>query len=414
MRVDFVGFLSFLDLPHASRASPPKADLQHSVETSHKPFLPKARTLTRHQPIRRKSAPESVPSSQENQTLFTYSLPLLTPPMKPLKTYDFLLSQIKETYNTGKISAIKAVRRQLVLTYWAIGRHIVEYEQAGNEKAIYGSKVLTRLSKDLSDQLGRGFSRTNLIYMRLLYLHYPDVALLSDQLTWGHFVELVSIEQELERKFYEKQAIREKWTIRELKRQIKTALFLRLAASKDKEGILRLANKGKIVEQAEDILRDSFVFEFLKIPEPYHLSEKELETRLIDNLQSFLLELGKGFTFVGRQYRITIDNEHYKVDLVFYHRFLRCFVLIDLKIDKVKHHDIGQMNMYLGYFAKEEYFEGDNPPVGIILTRRKDELMVEFATYGMNSQLFVSKYQTYLPNEEELRAKLEQILLMEN
>ena len=146
------------------------------------------------------------------------------------------------------------------------------------------------------------------------------------------------------------------------------------------------------------------------MPEPYHLSEKELETRLLDNLQSFLLELGKGFAFVSRQYRITVDNEHYKVDLVFYHRFLRCFVLLDLKIDKVKHQDIGQMNMYLGYFAKEEYFEGDNPPVGIILTRHKDELLVEFATYGMNSQLFVSKYQLYLPNVEELRAELEQIL----
>ncbi len=174
---------------------------------------------------------------------------------------------------------------------------------------------------------------------------------------------------------------------------------------------MQLAEKGKIVAQPEDLLRAPYVFEFLKIPEPHHLSEKELETRLLDNLQSFLLELGKGFTFVGRQYRITVDNEHYRVDLVFYHRFLRCFVLIDLKIEKLKHHDIGQMNMYLGYFAKEEYFEGDNPPVGIILTRHKDELLVEFATYGMSSQLFVSKYQLYLPNEAELRAKLEEVLL---
>ena len=153
------------------------------------------------------------------------------------------------------------------------------------------------------------------------------------------------------------------------------------------------------------------MFEFLKIPEPYQVSEKELETRLLNQIQAFLLELGKGFAFVGRQYRITIDNEHHRVDLVFYHRFLRCFVLLDLKINKVKHHDIGQMNMYLGYFAKEEYFEGDNPPVGIILTRQKDELLAEFATYGMSSQLFVSKYQLYLPNEAELRAKLEAILM---
>lgn len=198
-----------------------------------------------------------------------------------------------------------------------------------------------------------------------------------------------------------------------MKRQKSTALFLRIAASKDKKGILDLAKSGNKIEKPEDIIRDPYVFEFLKIPEPHHISEKELETRLIDDLQSFLLELGKGFAFVGRQYSVLIDNEYYKIDLVFYHRFLRCFVLIDLKIDKVKHQDIGQMNMYLGYFASEEHFEGDNPPIGIILTRQKNELLVEFATYGMSSQLFVSKYQTYLPNEEELRAKLEQILLME-
>ena len=330
--------------------------------------------------------------------------------MKVQSTYQALLDQIRQTYSNGQASAIRAARRQMVLTYWAIGKHIVEFEQGGNEKAEYGSKILERLSRDLSDQLGKGFSRTNLISMRLCFIRYPDVTLLSDQLTWGHIVELLFIDHDLERSFYEKQVIIEKWTVRELKRQKSSSLFLRLAATQDKTGVLQLAAKGKIVERPEDLLRDPYVFEFLKIPEPYHLSEKELETRLLDNLQSFLLELGKGFAFVGRQYRITIDNEHYKVDLVFYHRFLRCFVLLDLKIEKVKHGDIGQMNMYLGYFAKEEYFEGDNPPVGIILTRQKDELLVEFATYGMNSQLFVSKYQLYLPNEAELRTELEHIL----
>jgi predicted nuclease of restriction endonuclease-like (RecB) superfamily len=333
--------------------------------------------------------------------------------MELQSTYQSLLDQIKQTYSKGKTSAIKAAGREMLLTYWAVGRHIVEYEQSGNEKAEYGSKILERLSKDLSDQLGRGFSRTNLISMRLCYLKYPSVVLLSDQLTWGHYVELMNIDHDLERSFYEKQTIIEKWTVRELKRQKNSALFLRLAASQDKASILQLAEKGKMVKRPEDLLRDPYVFEFLKIPEPYHLSEKELEDRLLDNLQSFLLELGKGFTFVGRQYGITIDNERYRVDLVFYHRFLRCFVLLELKIEKVKHHDIGQMNMYLGYFAKEEYFEGDNPPVGILLTRHKDELLVEFATYGMNSQLFVSKYQLYLPNEAELRAELEYIFTRE-
>ena len=246
-----------------------------------------------------------------------------------------------------------------------------------------------------------------------MYLKYPKPNTLSDQLTGGHLVELLSIENKLERNFYEKQTIAEKWTVRELKRQKNTALFLRLATSQDKSGVLELSKSGVKIEKPIDLLRDPYVFEFLKIPEPYRISEKELETRLLNNLQSFLLELGKGFTFVGRQYRILIDNEYYKVDLVFYHRFLRCFVLIDLKIDKVKHQDIGQMNMYLGYFAKEEFHEGENPPIGIILTRQKDELLVEFATYGMSSQLLVSKYQLYLPNEEELRIQLEQILSKE-
>lgn len=333
--------------------------------------------------------------------------------MKIQNNYTALLAQIKETVTGGRVSAVKAARRQMVLTYWAVGRHIIEFEQGGKEKAVYGTKLLEQLSKDLSHELGKGFNRSNLIYMRFCYLKYPNINLLSHKLTWSHFVELLKIDNDLERSFYEKQAIAAKWTIQELKRQKSTALFLRLAASQDKAGVLKLAKEGQRIEQATDIIRDTYVFEFLKIPEPYHLSEKELETRLLDNLQDFLLELGKGFTFVGRQYRVTIDNEHYKVDLVFYHRFLRCFVLIDLKIDKIKHHDIGQMNMYLGYFAKEEYFEGDNPPVGIILTRQKDELLVEFATYGMSSQLFVSKYQLYLPNEAELRAELEQILLLE-
>lgn len=229
-------------------------------------------------------------------------------------------------------------------------------------------------------------------------------------MSWTHYCELIKIDNDLERSFYEKQSVLENWSTTELKRQKNTALFLRLAGSRDKEGILKLAQEGRIIETPEDILRDPYIFEFLKIPAPYRLSEKKLETLLLDNLQAFLLELGKGFTFVGRQYRITLDNEDYNVDLVFYHRFLRCFVLIDLKINKIKHHDIGQMNMYLGYFANEETTKDENPPIGIILTREKDDLLVQYATYGMSSQLFVSKYQLYLPDIEELRAQLERIL----
>lgn len=321
--------------------------------------------------------------------------------------YQNLIDKISETYTDGKIGAIRAVNTFITETYWHIGRHIVEFEQSGRSKAEYGKALLVNLAKDLRLRHGAGFSRSNLVYMRLLYLRYPISQKPSDLLSWSHFVELLKIDNELERNFYEKQAILEHWSVPELKRQKETALFLRLAAGKDKAGILQLSAKGHLIEKPKDILRDPYVFEFLRISEPYLPSETDLETLLCDHLQQFLLELGKGFTFVGRQYRITVNNTHYRVDLVFYHRILRCFVLIDLKVTDVQHHDIGQMNMYMGYFAGEENGEGDNPPIGIILTKDKDELLVEYATYQMNSQLFVQKYQLYLPDREELQRELE-------
>ena len=329
---------------------------------------------------------------------------------EPTAEYESLLGRISDAYTQGRVRAHQAVNVNLVETYWQIGQYIVEFEQAGQAKAAYGRALLDRLSRDLGTRHGKGFSRSNLVYMRLFYLRYPIGEKPSHQLSWSHYVELLKLDNDLERGFYEKQAIAERWSVPELKRQKASALFLRLAAGKDKEGILQLATQGQVVEQPADILRDPYVFEFLKIPEPYRPSETQLESLLCDHLQQFLLELGKGFTFVGRQFRITLNNTHYKVDLVFYHRILRCFVLIDLKIDQVQHYDIGQMNLYLGYFANEENVEGDKPPIGIILTREKDELLVEYATYQMNSQLFVQKYQLYLPNREELRRELELVL----
>jgi predicted nuclease of restriction endonuclease-like (RecB) superfamily len=318
-------------------------------------------------------------------------------------TYDQLLNRISQRYAKGKSIAFQAVNECIIDTNWDIGKFIVEFEQEGNSRAKYGVNLLDNLSKDLTLRHGRGFSRSNLNYMRLFYLLFPNCETLSHNLSWSHYCELVKIDNELERGFYYQQNLLENWSVRELRRQKESGLFLRLAASKDKEKVLELARKGQIIENPEDIIKDVFVFEFLKIPEPYIISENELETSLIDNLQTFLLELGKGFAFVGRQYRIVLNNTVYRVDLVFYHRILRCFVLIDLKINDVKHSDIGQMNMYMGYFDKEEKAEGDNPPIGIILSKEKDELLVEYATYGMSSQLFVSKYQLYLPNKEELR-----------
>lgn len=328
--------------------------------------------------------------------------------------YRDLLNQISDTYSQGRVRAAQAVNAQLIETYWQVGRHIVEFEQAGHVRAEYGRALIDTLATDLGLRHGKGFSRSNLIRFRQFYLAFPGLAAkratLSHQLTWSHIVELLKIDDPLERGFYEQQTVRERWSVRELMRQKESSLFLRLAAGQDKAGVLQLAQQGQLVEQPSDLLREPYIFEFLKIPEPYQVSETQLETLLCDHLQPFLLELGKGFTFVGRQYRVTINGTHHRVDLVFYHRILRCFVLIDLKLGEVQHHDIGQMNLYLGYFANEENVDGDNPPIGIILSRHKDELLVEYATYGMSSQLFVQKYQLYLPERDALRAELERTL----
>jgi predicted nuclease of restriction endonuclease-like (RecB) superfamily len=322
----------------------------------------------------------------------------------PKNDYQSLLSQIAETYQQGQQRAVLAVNTHLVETYWQIGQYIVEFEQGGNAKAEYGKGLLPKLSKDLTLALGKGFSLSNIKRMRQFYVTFPIGAALPHQLSWTHWVEILKIDDPLERSFYIQQTQIENWSFRDLIRQKKSSLFLRLAASKDKEGILALAKQGQIVEKPTDLIREPYVLEFLNIPEPYHLSETELEKRLIDYLQQFLLELGKGFAFIGRQYRITLGNRHHYVDLVFYHRILKCFVLIDLKKEEAGYEDVGQMNMYLGYFENEENTEGDNPPVGIVLAKEKDELLVKYAMHNISSQFFVSKYQLYLPNREELQA----------
>jgi len=324
--------------------------------------------------------------------------------------YTGLIDQMSSIYVSGKIKATTAVNTAMLEAYWQIGQYIVEFEQEGQAKAKYGRGLLDNLSKDLSILHGKGFSLSNLTRMRQFFLAYPIYAELPHKLSWTHWVELLKIDNTIERSFYIQQTILENWSTTELIRQKKSSLFLRLAASQDKDGILKLAKQGKIVEKPEDILREPYVLEFLKIPEPYHLSEIDLEKRLIDNLQSFLLELGKGFAFIGRQYRITLGGRHYYVDLVFYHRILKCFVLIDLKLEEAGYEDVGQMNMYLGYFENEEKTEGDNPPIGIVLAKEKDELLVKYAMHNISSQLFVSKYQLYLPDREELQNLIEKQL----
>ncbi|MCX7926585.1 MAG: PDDEXK nuclease domain-containing protein, partial [Candidatus Omnitrophica bacterium] len=304
----------------------------------------------------------------------------------------------------------RVINDVLLKTYWEVGKRIIEYEQRGKGRAEYGEELLIKLSKDLTQKYGKGFSRSNLQYMRMLYLKYPKCQTLSGKLSWSHYVELLSVSDDLARSFYEKQCIAENWSVRELKRQINSMLFERIGLSKDKKGVLKLAKTGQTIEKEEDIIKDPYILEFLGIPEQYQYSEKELEQKIIDNLQMFLLELGKGFAFVGRQFRITLNNNHFYVDLVFYHTILKCYVLIDLKIGKITHQDIGQMNLYLNYFTKEVNSENDNPPIGIVLGAEKDNILVEYALGGITNKLFVSRYRLHLPQKEELRKKLKHLL----
>ncbi|HLC96905.1 MAG TPA: PDDEXK nuclease domain-containing protein [Candidatus Nanoarchaeia archaeon] len=324
--------------------------------------------------------------------------------------YSQLLNSIGNLLEEGRKKAYQAVNSILVRTHWDIGREIIEYEQEGKEKAEYGSRLLDIISKDLRLRHGKGFGRRNILDMRRFYLAYPNWQTVSAELSWSHYVELLSIEEHLEKSFYEKQCILEKWSVRELERQINSALFYRIALSKDKRGVLELSRKGQVIEKKQDIVKDPYILEFLKISENSKFKERDLEQKLIDNLQLFLLELGKGFTFVARQYRITLGNNHFYVDLVFYHRILRCFVLIDIKLGKATHKDVGQMNLYLNYFKKEENKEHDHEPIGIILSATKNDIDIEFALGGIVNNLFVSKYKLYLPDKQELQHKLKMIL----
>ncbi|MDE7030397.1 MAG: PDDEXK nuclease domain-containing protein [Lachnospiraceae bacterium] len=300
-----------------------------------------------------------------------------------IKSSDFekMILDIETLVNASKSELATSINKVMTVTYWGIGKYIVEFEQDGNAKAKYGKNLLSTISKELTLRLGKGYSRPNLNNMRKFYLKYPDCQTVSDKLSWSHICELIKIDDELERSFYEKECIVENWNVRTLRRQMDSALFLRLASSRDKEGILKLAQNGIEYQEPEDIVKSTYTLEFLNIPEQEKYSENDLEQKIIDNLQKFLLELGKGFTFVKRQYPLTINNVHYHVDLVFYHRILKCFVLIDLKKNSVQHEDIGQMNMYMGYFAIEENMPDDNPPIGIILSKNKDELLVLYSAF---------------------------------
>lgn len=325
-------------------------------------------------------------------------------------TYNSLIATIGEVLAQGKAYVLQTVNQGIVQTYWAIGKHIVEFEQAGNEKAEYGSDMLNRLSDDLTARYGKGFSRANVFYIRKLYMTYPKVQTLSKLLSWSHFVELLKIDDPLERSFYQKECENAHWGVRELKRQMKSMLFQRLALSKDKNEVMKLAQDGQIIEKPEDILKQPYIFEFTGLPQLPVYQEGDLEAALVENLSQFLLELGKGFAYIGRQQNIHIAGRNYKIDLVFYHRILKCFVLIDLKKGEIQHEDIGQMNFYLNYYREEMNTDGDNEPIGIVLGNYQDKLVMQYAMQNISNQLFVSQYQLYLPNREQLENEFHRFL----
>jgi predicted nuclease of restriction endonuclease-like (RecB) superfamily len=324
-----------------------------------------------------------------------------------------LVERIEQLIAEAKKRTISAVNTAMVYTYYEIGRMIVDDEQQGEERAKYGKAVLKELSIRLTNKFGKGFSVENLDRMRYFYKTYSKTnssTVLTNSyftLSWSHYLKLMRIDNPEERRFYEIEAKENNWSLRELQRQFDSSLYERLQLSRDKDGIKALAKEGQIVESPKDVIKDPYVLEFLGLDELPQYSESELEQRLIDHLQTFLLELGKGFTFVGRQVRFSFDEQHFRVDLVFYNRLLRAFVLIDLKRGTLKHQDLGQMQMYVNYYDRFVKTDDENPTIGILLCTDKSDAMVEITLPQDNNQIFASKYQTYLPSKEELQKLIE-------
>jgi predicted nuclease of restriction endonuclease-like (RecB) superfamily len=324
-----------------------------------------------------------------------------------------MIEQIKQVMGQARSNVAKTVNNELITAYWNIGRIIVEHEQENNERAAYGKQTLKELSKVLTEEFGKGFSVSNLQFMRRFYQNYQIQQTLSVKLSWSHYCELLLISEDDKRSFYEKECINAGWSVRELKRQMETSLYERLLLSsgtENKERVLELALNGNEITKPSDIIKDPYVFEFLGIPEDKPLLESDLEKALVEHIEKFLLELGKGFMFVGTQQRITLGNEHYYVDMVFYNKILHSYVLIELKTKKLMPAAVGQLNMYLNYYAEEVNEESDNPPIGIILCTDKDFLGAEYALGGLNNNIFASKYTYVIPDKEELIAQVEAVL----
>ena len=324
-----------------------------------------------------------------------------------------MIEQIKQVMGQARANVAKVVNNELITAYWNIGRIIVEHEQENNERAAYGKQTLKELSKVLTEEFGKGFSVSNLQFMRRFYQTYQIQQTLSVKLSWSHYCELLLISEDDKRSFYEKECVNAGWSVRELKRQMETSLYERLLLSsgtENKERVLELALNGNEITKPSDIIKDPYVFEFLGIPENKPVLESDLEKALVEHIEKFLLELGKGFMFVGTQQRITLGNEHYYVDMVFYNKLLHSYVLIELKTKKLMPAAVGQLNMYLNYYAEEVNEESDNPPIGIILCTDRDFLGAEYALGGLNNNIFASKYTYVIPDKEELIAQVEAVL----
>lgn len=324
-----------------------------------------------------------------------------------------MIEQIRLVMNQARANVSREVNNELLTAYWNIGRIIVQYEQDHNTRAAYGKQVLKELSSTLTKEFGKGFSISNLQFMRRFYQTYQIQQTLSVKLSWSHYCELLLISEADKRSFYEKECVNAGWSVRELKRQIETSLYERLLLSsgtENKERVLELAAKGNELTKPGDIIKDPYVFEFLGVPENKPMLESDLEKALVDHIEKFLLELGKGFMFVGTQQRITLGNEHYYVDMVFYNKILHSYVLIELKTKKLMPAAVGQLNMYLNYYAEEVNEPSDNPPIGIILCTDKDFLGAEYALGGLNNQIFASEYTYVIPDKEVLIAQVEAVL----
>ncbi len=321
-----------------------------------------------------------------------------------------IYQEIHDLLHKARQNIISNVNSTMTKTYFLIGKRIVEEEQNGNKRAEYGKNLIKMLSEKLTKEFGKGFSETNLEQMRKFFKVYGISQTLSEELklSWSHYLILMRIENIDARNFYEIEAFENNWSLRELKRQVNSSLYERLVLSKDKEKVKELAVKGQIIEKAQDVIKDPYILEFLGLDEKSDYSENKLETEIINKLEMFLLELGKGFTFVGRQVRFTFDERHFRVDLVFYNRLLKCFVLIDLKIGEVTHQDLGQMQMYVNYYDRYVKLPDENDTIGIIICKNKNDTLVKLTLPKDNNQIFASRYTTILPSLDEFKKIIEE------